>query len=78
LRQLHQLEAPQIAGSVQGLDRSGLRPFLPLTDLHPYTLTPWQLTQSAPIEGHGMNEDILAATILRYETESLFDVVPFD
>ena len=25
-----------------------------------------------------MNEDVLATTILRYETEPLFDIVPFD
>jgi hypothetical protein len=46
--------------------------------LHPHALTFRQLIQSAPIEGRGMNEDILATTILGYETEPLFDVVPFN
>ena len=58
-----------MAGSVQQLDRSGLGPFLTLTDLHPHTLTFRQLTQPAPIERRGMNEDILAAAVRRYETE---------
>jgi hypothetical protein len=68
----------EAAGLVQDLDRSGLGPFLTLADLHPHTLTFRQLTQSAPIESRGMNEDVLSTTILRYETEPLFDVVPFD
>jgi hypothetical protein len=46
--------------------------------LHPHAATLWQFTQSASIEGRGMNEDVLATAILRNETESLFDVVPFD
>jgi hypothetical protein len=37
--------------------------------LHPHTLTFRQLTQPAPIERRGMNEDILAAAVRRYETE---------
>jgi hypothetical protein len=49
-----------------------------LTDLHPHTLTFRQLTQPAPIERRGMNEDILAAAVRRYETEPFFDIVPFD
>src|SRR4029077_21154473 len=66
-----------MAASVQQFDRSGLRPFLTVADLHSHTLTFRQLTQSAPIEGRGMNEDVLATTILRYETKPLFDIVPF-
>jgi hypothetical protein len=46
--------------------------------LHPHTLTFRQLTQPAPIERRGMNEDILAAAVRRYETEPFFDIVPFD
>jgi len=76
LRQLYEQHPPQMAASVQQFDRSGLRPFLTVADLHSHTLTLRQLTQSAPIEGRGMNEDVLATTILRYETEPLFDVVP--
>jgi hypothetical protein len=68
----------EAAGLVQQFDRTCLRPFLPLADLHPHTLTLPQVTQSAPIEGRGMNEDVLATTILRYETEPFFDVVPFN
>ncbi len=53
--------------SVQELDRSRLRPFLTLTDLHPHPLTFRQLTQPAPTQSRGMNEDVLpprsAATI---------------
>jgi len=78
LRQLYEQHPPQMAASVQQFDRSGLRPFLTVADLHSHTLTFRQLTQSAPIEGRGMNEDVLATAILRYETESLFDVVPFN
>ena len=78
MRERHLTVEAALAGSVQQFDRSGLRPFLTLADLHPHTLTFGQLTQSAPIEGRGMNEDVLATTILRYETEPLFDIVPFD
>jgi hypothetical protein len=49
-----------------------------LTDLHPHTLTFRQLIQSAPIEGRGMNEDVLAPSVCRYETKPFLDVVPFD
>ena len=78
MRERHLTVEAALAGSVQQFDRSGLRPFLTVADLHSHTLTFGQLTQSAPIEGRGMNEDVLATTILRYETEPLFDIVPFD
>jgi len=42
---------------------------------HPHTLTLGQLIQSASIERRAMNEHVLATTILRYETESFFDVL---
>ena len=45
---------------------------------HPHTLTLGQLIQSASIERRAMNEHVLATTILRYETKSFFDVVPFN
>jgi hypothetical protein len=64
--------------SVQELDRSSLRPFLTMTDLHPYTLTFGQLIQLAAAERRRMDENILSAAILRYETKSLLDVVPFN
>ena len=64
--------------SVQELDRSSLRPFLSMTDLHPYTLTFGQLIQLAAAERRRMDENILSAAILRYETKSLLDVVPFN
>src|SRR6185295_13884563 len=68
----------EAAGLIQRLDRSGLGPFLTLTDLHPHTLAFRQLSQPAPIECRCMNEDILATTILRCETEPFFDIVPLN
>ena len=68
----------EAVGLVQQFDRPGLRSFLTLLNLHPHTLTFRQLTQSAPIKRRGMHEDILAAAILRYETEPLLRVVPFN
>jgi hypothetical protein len=64
--------------SVQELDRSRLRPFLTLTDLHPHTLPFRWLIQSAALERRGMNEDVLAAAVRRYETKPFLEVVPFD
>jgi hypothetical protein len=83
LRTRYVLGNPQAArlrrkrASVQELDRSSLQPFLTLTDLHTYTLTFGQLT-SAAAERRRMDENILSAAILRYETKSLLDVVPFN
>ena len=78
MRERHLTVEAALAGSVQDLDRSGLRPFLTLTDLHPHTLTFRQLTQPAPIERRGMNEDVLATAVRRHETEPFFEIVPFD
>jgi hypothetical protein len=84
LRTRYVLGNPQAArlrrkrASVQELDRSSLQPFLTLTDLHTYTLTFGQLIQSAAAERGRVDENILSAAILRYETKSLLDVVPFN
>jgi hypothetical protein len=58
--------------------QGALWPFLTLTDLHPHAPTLWQLTQPVPIEGRDMNKDVLATTILLYETKPFLDVEPFD
>jgi hypothetical protein len=54
-------------GLVQQFDRAGFRSFLTLANLHPHPLTFRQLTQPAPTQSRGMNEDVLpprsAATI---------------
>jgi hypothetical protein len=68
----------ELGRSIQELNRLSLRPFLTPTDLHAYTLTFRQTLQSAAIERRGMDKHILSTAILRYETESLFRVVPFD
>ena len=49
-----------------------------MTDLHPYTLTFGQLIQLAAAERRRMDENILSAAILRYESKSFLDVVPFN
>ena len=64
--------------SLQELDRSSLQPFLTLTDLHTYALTFRQLIQPTAAERRRVDENILSAAILRYETKSLLDVVPFN
>jgi hypothetical protein len=64
--------------SLQELDRSSLEPFLTLTDLHTYRLTFRQLIQPTAAERRRVDENILFAPILRYETKSLLDVVPFN
>jgi hypothetical protein len=46
--------------------------------LHPHTLAFRQLIQTAPIEGRGMNEDVFATAILRYETKPFLEAEPFD
>ena len=65
-------------GLVQQLDRPSLQPFLTLTDLHTYTLTFRQLIQPTAAERRRVDENIFSAAILRYETKSLLDVVPFN
>ena len=72
------LGAPQWGRSLQELDRSSLQPFLTLTDLHTYALTFRQLIQPTAAERRRVDENILSAAILRYETKSPLDVVPFN
>ena len=62
----------------QQFDRPSLRPFLTLTNIHSHTLTFRQPAQSAAFEGPHMDEYILPAAVLAYETKPLFAVVPFD
>jgi hypothetical protein len=68
---------PQMA-SVQELDRSSLQPFLTLTDLHTYTLTFRQLIQPTAAARRRVDENILSAAILRYETKSFLEFVPLN
>jgi hypothetical protein len=62
----------------RSFDRSSLQPFLTLTDLHTYTLTFGQLIQSAAAERDRVDENILSAAILRYETKSFLEFVPLN
>jgi len=63
-------------GLVQQFDRAGFRSFLTLANLHPHPLTFRQLTQPAPTQSRGMNEDVLATAVGRYDTEPFLDIVP--
>ena len=49
-----------------------------LTDLHTYTLTFRQLIQPTAAARRRVDENILSAAILRYESKSFLDVVPFN
>jgi hypothetical protein len=77
-REQRRANRTQWGRSLQELDRSSLEPFLTLTDLHTYTLTFRQLIQPTAAERRRVDENIFSAAILRYETKSLLDVVPFN
>jgi hypothetical protein len=66
------------SGSIQKFDGPGLRSLLALTNFHSHTLTFRQPAQPSAFEGPHMDEYILPAAVLPYETKPLFGVVPFD
>ena len=77
-RQSFLLKKNESPHSVQNLDRSSLRPFRTLSDLHSHTLTLHESAQLTATERRRVDEHIFTAALLHNESKSLFGIVPFD